>query len=86
MIRHVKRHSAKNIGMRLPALHIHVGQHTRYYLNLRGMSTQHKVPFYFCTHITSYRTFLKFGTVGQPSINGEMYRIKKPGGGKILEL
>ena len=42
---------------------------------LRGMSTQHKIRFIFA-HITSYRIFLKFGTVGQPSINSEMDRIK----------
>ena len=47
---------------------------TKYQL-LRGMSTQNKIPFIFA-HITSYQIFLKFGTVGQPSINSEMYRIK----------
>ena len=45
---------------------------------LRVMSTQHKIPF-ICAHITSYRIFLKFATAGQPSINSEMYRIKKTG-------
>ena len=52
---------------------------------LRGMSTLHKIPFIFA-HITSNRIFLKFGTLGQPSINSEMYRIKNPVGGEILEL
>ena len=42
---------------------------------LRGMSTQHKIRFIYA-HITSYRIFLKFGTVGQPSINSEIYKIK----------
>ena len=51
---------------------------------IKGMSTQHKIPFIFA-HITSYRIYLKFGTVGQPSINSEMYRIKKLVGGEILK-
>ena len=49
------------------------------------MSTQHEIPFIFA-HITSYRMFRKFGTVGQPSIDSEINRIEKPGDGEILDL